>query len=41
MNAYEIILTPDAVSGKVYILNLIYAKRDQLKALKNMDLYER
>lgn len=41
MNAYEIILTPDVASGKVYILNLIYAKRDQLKALKNMDLYER
>lgn len=32
---------PDVASRKVYILNLIYAKRDQLKALKNMDLYEK
>lgn len=31
---------PDKASGKVYILNVIYAKRDQLRALRNMDLYE-
>lgn len=30
----------DHTSGKVYILNVIYTKRDQLKALRNMDLYE-
>lgn len=28
----------DDSSGKVYILNVIYAKRDQLKALKRMRL---
>lgn len=28
----------DHSSGKVYILNVIYAKRDQLKALKGMHL---
>ena len=28
----------DHVSGKVYILNIIYAKRHQLNALKNMNL---
>lgn len=28
----------DDLTGKVYILNVIYAKRDQLKALKNMNL---
>lgn len=31
---------PDDTSGKVYILNVIYAKRDQLKVLKNMNLFE-
>ncbi|MFR9297320.1 MAG: type II toxin-antitoxin system RelE/ParE family toxin [Aedoeadaptatus pacaensis] len=38
---FYIYYRPDAASGKVYVLNLIYARRDQLKALKNMDLYER
>lgn len=31
----------DDVFGKVYILNVIYAKRDQLRVLKNMNLYDR
>lgn len=34
------LLVPDVASGKVYILNVIYAKRDQLKALKNMNLHD-
>ena len=38
---FYIYYRPDAASGKVYVLNLIYARRDQLKALKNMDLHER
>ena len=31
---------PDNASCKVYILNVIYAKRDQLRALKNMNLHD-
>ena len=31
---------PDEVSGRVYVLNVIYAKRDQLKALNRMNLYD-
>ena len=38
---FYIYYRPDVASGKVYVLNLIYAKHNQLKALKNMDLYER
>ena len=33
---FYIYYRPDNSSGKVYVLNVIYAKRDQLKALKNM-----
>ena len=29
----------DEVSGRVYVLNVIYAKRDQFKALNKMNLY--
>ena len=29
---------PDNTTGEVFILNIIYSKRDQLKALKSMDL---
>lgn len=38
---FYIYYRPDNASGKVYILNLIYTKRDQLKVLENMDLYGR
>ena len=31
---------PDDASCKVYILNVIYAKRDQLRALKNVNLHD-
>ena len=37
---FYIYYLPDDDSGKVYILNIIYAKRDQLKALKNMRLID-
>ena len=30
----------DDSSAKVYILNVIYAKRDQLRALKKMNLHD-
>ena len=30
----------DDASGNVYILSVIYVRRDQLRALKNMNLYE-
>ena len=30
----------DDVSGRVYVLNVIYAKRDQFKALNKMNLYD-
>ncbi|WP_288154954.1 hypothetical protein [uncultured Sharpea sp.] len=30
----------DEVSGRVYVLNVIYAKRDQFKALNKMNLYD-
>ena len=30
----------DEVSGRVYVLNVIYAKRDQLKVLNKMNLYD-
>ena len=33
-------LLPDEVSGRVYVLNMIYAKRDQLKAINKMNLYD-
>ena len=35
---FYIYYRPDDSSGKVYILNVIYAKRDQLKALNRMNL---
>lgn len=35
---FYIYYRPDDVSGKVYILNVIYARRDQLKALDHMEL---
>jgi toxin ParE1/3/4 len=38
---FYIYYRPDDKSGKVYILNIIYAKRDQIRALKNMDLYDK
>ncbi len=31
---------PDAVSGRVYVLNVIYARSDQLKVLNRMNLYD-
>ena len=37
---FYIYYRPDDASGKVYILNVIYAKRDQLRALKNMNLHD-
>lgn len=33
---FYIYYRPDDSSGKVYVLNVVYAKRDQLKALKRM-----
>ena len=38
-NSY-IYYRPDEVSRRVYVLNVIYAKRDQLKALNKMNLYD-
>lgn len=35
---FYIYYRPDNPSGKVYILNVIYSKCDQLKALKRMNL---
>lgn len=35
---FYIYYRPDDSAGKVYILNVIYARRDQLKALKQMNL---
>ena len=35
---FSIYYRPDEVSGRVYVLNVIYAKRDQLKALNKMNL---
>lgn len=35
---FYIYYRPDDASGKVYILNVIYAKRDQLKVLKKLNL---
>lgn len=37
---FYIYYRPDTSSGKVYILNVIYAKRDQLRVLKEMDLHD-
>ena len=37
---FYIYYRPDEVSGRVYVLNVIYAKRDQLKALSKMNLYD-
>ena len=37
---FYIYYRPDEVSGRVYVLNVIYAKRDQLKALNKMNLYD-
>lgn len=31
---------PDVESRKVFILNVIYSKRNQLRALENMNLYD-
>lgn len=31
---------PDEVSGRVNVLNVIYAKRDQIKAINKMNLYD-
>ena len=36
MDSYEIIMTPDA--KQVYIMNVIYNRRDQLRQLANMKL---
>ena len=36
---FYIYYRPDEVSGRVYVLNVIYAKRDQLKVLNKMNLY--
>lgn len=38
--SFYIYYRPDEVSGRVYVLNVIYAKRDQLKALNRMNLYD-
>ena len=35
---FYIYYLPDDASGRVYILNVIYTKRDQLRALKNMNI---
>ena len=35
---FYIYYRPDDITGKVYILNVIYAKSDQLRALKNLKL---
>ena len=47
MNSYKIIAKnfyiyyrPDEASRRVYVLNVIYAKRDQLKVLNKMNLYD-
>ena len=37
---FYIYYRPDIVSGRVYVLNVIYAKRDQLKVLNKMNLYD-
>lgn len=37
---FYIYYRPDEASGRVYVLNVIYAKRDQLKALNKMNLYD-
>ena len=37
---FYIYYRPDEASDKVYILNIIYAKRDQLRALGKMDLHD-
>ena len=37
---FYIYYRPDEVSGRVYVLNVIYAKRDQLKTLNKMNLYD-
>ena len=34
---FYIYYLPDDASGRVYILNIVYTKRDQLRALKNMN----
>lgn len=35
---FYIYYRPDEVSGRVYVLNVIYAKRDQLNVLDSMNL---
>jgi hypothetical protein len=37
---FYIYYRPDEASGRGYVLNVIYAKRDQLKALNKMNLYD-
>lgn len=37
---FYIYYRPENATGRVYILNVIYAKRDQLRALKNMNLHD-
>lgn len=37
---FYIYYRPDDTYSKVYILNVIYAKRDQLRALKNLNLHD-
>ena len=37
---FHIYFLPDPFSGKVYVMNVIYSRRDQLKALKNMKIHE-
>ena len=37
---FYICYRPDEVSGRVYVLNVIYEKCDQLKALNKMNFYD-
>ena len=37
---FYIYYRPDEASRRVYVLNVIYAKRDQLKVLNRMNLYD-
>lgn len=37
---FYIYYRPDEVSARVYVLNVIYTKRDQLKVLNKMNLYD-
>ena len=35
---FYVYFRPDESSGRVYVMNVIYARRDQLKALKKMHI---